>query len=358
MRNNSGVILVVVVWILLILTILAIGLGRMTTIEISLTNYSLGELRAKYLAWAGVFYAMNLIKKDTSDKTTSSFDSLYQCAVTLDQNDSLEKIFKNIPLEEGYFCISYKIKNLGSGHEPNQTKEWYGLIDEERKINLNSLTPENYLILRRLLVNLGVDDSLSRTIAASVVDWKDADDQVFDPGFGAEDSTYQGLKKAYHCKNMPFDNIEELLLVKGMTLEIFEQLKDYVTVFPKDASVLLINLNTASEVVIQSLAESVSGSLTNTNLSDAKSLTDKIIAYRAGQDAEIMTQDDRVVEINDLGLNPKETAIFLTFQKYVTKFSRYIRVAVTGVDASSKAQSKIEAVIDRNDLSIISWRRD
>ena len=360
--SRSGVILVVVVWILFILMILAIGLARMTSIEIALTNYSLGQLRAKYMAWAGVFYAMNLIRKDTADKTTSQFDTLYQCAVSFDPNDfpplGEEKIFKNIPLEEGYFCISYRIKNLGSDSNSNQIKEWYGLSDEERKINLNALTPENYIILRRLLINLGVDDSIAETISASVMDWKDTDEEVTDSGFGAEDSFYQGLKRAYHCKNLPFDNVEELLLVRGMTLEIFEKIKDYVTVFPKDATTLLINLNTASGVVIQSVAESMSGSVTNTDLSDAKSLSDKIVAYRAGQDGQIMTKDDRIIELNDLGLNPKETSIFLSFQKYVTKISRYIRIITKGTDGSTKAQSKIEAVIDRTNLSILSWRRD
>ena len=353
-KKNSGVILVVVVWILLILTILAIGVGRMTTIEIALTNYSLGQLRAKYMAWAGVFYAINLIQKDTADKTTSQFDSLYQCAVSLDQNDaaSFTKIFKNIALEERFFCISYPKKNPDADRE----QEWYGFTDEERKINLNALTPENYLILRRLLINLGVEDATARTIAASVIDWKDADDQITNGSFGAEDAYYQGLKPPYHCKNMPFDNVEELLLVKGMTLKILEQLKDYVTVFPKDSSALLINLNTASGLVIQSVAESLSGVSTNTEMSDAKSLSDKIIAYRAGSDLQIMTKDDRLIELNDMGLNPKETAIFLSLQRYVTRVSRYIRVMVQGVDNSSKAQSKMEAVIDRNTLSILSWR--
>ncbi len=350
LTNSSGVILVVVLWVLVILIILTIGLGRQTTIELSLSRYTLAKLKAKYIAWGGLIYALNQIKKDTKDPETGQFDSLYQCGIKLEKDSSPEILFQRIPLGDGYFRISY--------FYPGESLELYGMIDEERKINLNSLTAQNYLVFKNLLMKFGVDDRTAETIAASVVDWKDADSQPTHPPDGAEDDFYQNLKIPYHCKNSAFDTIEELMLVKGMTPEIFGKIKDFITIFPKESTTLLININTASAPVIESLAEIFTGGITNTEASDAKSLTDKILAYRAGSDGQIMTNDDQLIGQSNTGLNPKETAIFLSMQNNITKSSHYFRVIVDGIEENSKTVYRINAVVYRDNLSIVSWRRD
>jgi hypothetical protein len=52
----------------------------------------------------------------------------------------------------------------------------------------------------------------------AVIDWRDSDD---DPGtYGAESEYYQTLPEPYEAKNDVYDSIEELLIVKGMTLDI------------------------------------------------------------------------------------------------------------------------------------------
>ncbi len=51
--------------------------------------------------------------------------------------------------------------------------------------------------------------------AASIVDWRSPGDQPSQNG--AKSEYYHALNPAYDCKNAPFDTVEELLLVKGMT---------------------------------------------------------------------------------------------------------------------------------------------
>jgi len=100
--------------------------------------------------------------------------------------------------------------------------------DENSKINISSIANDlvnfqnsgsgstYYGILQRFLMNLG----LPLDIADALADWEDTDD-VRSP-YGAESSNYYfNLKPAYSAKNGPIDSIDELLLVKGVTPEIF-----------------------------------------------------------------------------------------------------------------------------------------
>ena len=351
--DRSGIILLVVLWIMAIVSILAVGLGRRTGIDLSLTKYSIGKLKSRSFAWAGLMYAADQIKKDTEDPVSSEYDTLYECAVKIEKDKKPEDIFKNVRLEEGYFDIGYT-----SDQSENSREIYYGLEDEERKINLNALTVQNYKVLSNLIVLLGFDDEIAEIIASSVVDWQDRDSTVTNPPYGAEDNEYLALPKPYHCKNSPFENIEELLLIKGMTPEIFLKIKNYITVFPNETSNLLINIDTASEIVIRALARSVTGPLTNTEISDADSMATKLTSYRRGGDNKEFTADDRTVNANELGLNTKEMVIFFAIKGRATNVSHYLRMKVRGADQSSSIDSHIEAVMYRDDLSIVFFRRD
>jgi len=89
--------------------------------------------------------------------------------------------------------------------------------DEESRILLNQATDE---VLRRLLRGTGVrDPRLLTTIVESVLDWRDSDD--LPRANGAEADHYRSLPQPYRPKNGPFEFMEELLLVRGVTREIF-----------------------------------------------------------------------------------------------------------------------------------------
>jgi len=81
-------------------------------------------------------------------------------------------------------------------------------VDEAGKLNLNTAT---VAMLQQLP---GMTDEL----AASIIDWRDADDEV--TANGAESGTYLGLQPSYSCKNAPFESIEELAWVHGATRTI------------------------------------------------------------------------------------------------------------------------------------------
>jgi len=91
--------------------------------------------------------------------------------------------------------------------DPDQPQ--FGLVDESGKLDLNRASRES---LARL-------PGMTEEIAASVVDWRDADDAPTDGG-GAESPTYLGSTDGYRAKNASFENVEELLMVRGMTRDL------------------------------------------------------------------------------------------------------------------------------------------
>jgi DNA uptake protein ComE-like DNA-binding protein len=56
---------------------------------------------------------------------------------------------------------------------------------------------------------------MTEEIVDAIIDWRDTDATA--GASGAESSYYNTLKPPYNCKNAPFETLEELLYVKGMT---------------------------------------------------------------------------------------------------------------------------------------------
>jgi general secretion pathway protein K len=90
------------------------------------------------------------------------------------------------------------------------------ITDLERKFNIN-IAPEP--ILQQACLLMGVDAGDVPTIVGSILDWVDPDDKPHIEG--AESDYYQSLTPPYEAKNGPIDDISELLLIKGITQEIY-----------------------------------------------------------------------------------------------------------------------------------------
>ena len=102
------------------------------------------------------------------------------------------------------------------------------MSDEYGKINLNALIYEDresgrevehpvlVPLMRELF--LGIFE-LEEDPTDVILDWLDADDE--ERLNGAESSYYEGLETPFGCKNGPMDSIEELLLLPGISPELY-----------------------------------------------------------------------------------------------------------------------------------------
>jgi general secretion pathway protein K len=142
------------------------------------------------------------------------------------------------------------------------------VTEESSRLNVNLLKDKDGKLdrtrteqLLRLIDLLNREQTghshISYSLVSSIIDWTDSDDEVTNLPFiqhenlGAESSYYNKPQVPYSCKNAPLDTTEELLLVKGITQEVFERICDYVTVYGDGK----ININSASRQVIECLSE-------------------------------------------------------------------------------------------------------
>jgi general secretion pathway protein K len=88
------------------------------------------------------------------------------------------------------------------------------IIPERSKVDINRISPED---LTRLLISLGQPPPLAEQTAAAIVDWR----TPVPEGASLFDQFYAGFGPTFRARHASFEEIEELLLVKGMTPELF-----------------------------------------------------------------------------------------------------------------------------------------
>jgi len=94
--------------------------------------------------------------------------------------------------------------------DPDSDRQYaFGITDESSKLSLNAATADQLLYL----------PGMTEEVADAILDWRDEDST---PGAaGAETDYYQSLRPdGYDAKDAPFETVEELRLVKGVTTEI------------------------------------------------------------------------------------------------------------------------------------------
>ncbi len=115
------------------------------------------------------------------------------------------------------------------------------LFDESGKIDLNTAPT---VILQSLLLEFGLDEVQSASVANAIADWRDQDSLV--RAGGAEDAQYLSAGLGYGSKDGYFQRTEELSLVYGVSPQLYAALLPYVTVYTQDFGV---NLGAASAKV-------------------------------------------------------------------------------------------------------------
>lgn len=284
---TKGVILIVSTWILAILTLFALGIGFRTGLEIRLTAYNLDRLKALHIAKAGIRAGLTAKWKEYYEGKSLALDAFSEPWA----NDR-EK-FKDVKTRFGSFTLSYMPQELDRS---DKEIVLYGLEDETGKININS--DKGTDVLRNLLLDSGMELEEAEGIVTAIEDWRDEDDipkALGDTPGGAEDSYYQMLESPYFTSGRAFKAAEELLLVKGVTEEIYyDKLEKYITIFGDGR----ININTASKKVLNAAFGM-----------GYPELAAKITEYRKGFDGKVGTNDDRwftkgafVIERGDRGM--------------------------------------------------------
>jgi len=235
-HNNRGIALITVILIVAILMAVAIELNRSSRTDIyDAANLSDG-IKLTYIAKSGFYGAAALLANSNNNYITLR-DNWAQTEILSMQSKTL--------FTDGYFIMT--------------VEDEAGKIPLNNLINGNNYNPNIKEIFVRLLSQpeFGLDEGKINEIVDSIKDWIDADEEV--TGAGAESSYYASLDPPYEAKDAPLDCIEELLMVKGITNEIFYGTKEKpgLAQFVTANSDGLININTAPTMVLRALSPDI-----------------------------------------------------------------------------------------------------
>ncbi len=100
------------------------------------------------------------------------------------------------------------------------------VLDESGKVDLNSAPPQ---LLERLLLAAGVDPARAKSLAAAMVDYRNADHLGL-PG-GAEDADYRAAGLPYGPKHAAYESVPEVQRVLGMDFALYRALAPVLTVY-------------------------------------------------------------------------------------------------------------------------------
>ncbi len=201
-RARAGIALIVVMIAVTVLSLLAAAFAYSMKVETKLAQNSGSETELIWLGRSGVEFARYVLAQQLAIGN-EPYDGLNQVwAGGPGGIGTSNSVLAGISLKEYY--------HLGDG------KFKISITDLERKANINAADQP---ALEQALRLVGVDAGDSAAIAASILDWIDPDNNVH--AGGAESSYYQSLDPPYFAKNQPLDDLSELLLVRGVTPEIF-----------------------------------------------------------------------------------------------------------------------------------------
>jgi type II secretory pathway component PulK len=268
-RGEEGVALILALLCVVLLSAIVVEYAYETQVEASLTTNSQDDFEAYVAAKSGVAAGMGMLEGDLVE-SAASVGSQPLNQETLDQ------------LKEGQLPSGAEADTMldmwaqGVPHQKmNNAILQCHIADEYGKINLNALVTTNQegqpQVNEPLAEALRVLFSLCEVEedpTDRIIDWLDPDDDA-GPN-GAESDVYSGIEPPLACKNGPMDSLEELLLIPGITPELYfdlnrdpaerEQLlegekwmtlPDVLTVHGAPDG--RININTAPRLVLESI---------------------------------------------------------------------------------------------------------
>lgn len=191
-KTKSGMALIIILWVITILGTVTMLFSRRAALSMKISKNVNESITAELLAEAGIYRMMAALKEDEQQSQSDNKNE--------DWYDNQMSNY-DVPLGKGvYRLVSPDPSEMNQVH--------YGIVDECSKLNINTAS-------REMLLRL---PGATEDLVDCIMDWRDTDQNP--NTFGAEDEYYQSLEEPFYTKNSFFDSLDELLLVKDMTIDL------------------------------------------------------------------------------------------------------------------------------------------
>ncbi len=196
MMGQRGVALVLVLWVITLLSVIAGNFVFSMRGEAQIARNLLSTAQAQAQADAGIHRAWYELMKPPTEVNRWTGDGTVH----------------EMSLADGVLQISIQ--------------------DESGKIDLNTASE---VLLIGLFRSVGMSADAAAALADCVQDWRDAD--KLRRLHGAEEAEYIAAGKSYVPSNAPFETVDELQRVLGMTPELYRLMEPALTVYSKQPGV-------------------------------------------------------------------------------------------------------------------------
>ena len=201
-QARQGIALIIVMISIFVLTMLAGGFAYSMKVETKLARNANSEAEIEWLGRSALEKARYILAE--------------QLKIAQEPYDGLDQVWAGGPggigtSNSSLASIELKI-DTPTGHAD------FSIVDLERKVNINIA---NEMILQQALTVAGLDAGETTPLVNSILDWIDPDDRQRNQG--AESEFYQSYWPGhpYNAKNGPIDDLSELLMVRGVTKELY-----------------------------------------------------------------------------------------------------------------------------------------
>lgn len=200
-HGHRGIALVLVLWVLTLLTVMALGMTVTQRTETALVENQLGGARFRATGDAALAYTMLSFLLPANDASLGGGDGSAEAESPWIPNGAPRVWrFQGEPVTIAVF-------------------------NEESRINLNQADPR---LLSALMQAVGLADDDATRLADAIADWRDEDDlRLLN---GAEDGDYEDEGRPLGAKDAPFATVEELQQVLGMEPALYRRLAPELTV--------------------------------------------------------------------------------------------------------------------------------
>ncbi len=253
--NNKGMALLITLSVITVLIASSLELNRRARVAVFSAAAAKDRHTLSTMASSGINVAMAMLVKDIMD---SEIDSIQEDWAN---PDKISAVLSSISFDEG--SVTVKISDELGRIQANALVTF----PDSRIFNESQRVLWDRFLRLFISSDLFESESNPNAIISSVKDWLDSGDDDAITGLnGAESGYYQDLDPGYPCKNGLFNDISELLLVKGITPEHYygteeaPGISEYMTVYGIKSSgdnkftfKGRININTAELPVLISL---------------------------------------------------------------------------------------------------------
>ncbi len=324
---KRGSLLIVTLWMVTLLSVLAIAMAKYLSLEVRLTKYRLAREQAKALARSGVYLAMQRLAAD-AQQADERYDWLGDdWAMFAPPEGELDHPAAWIvPLPAAGSRVSER------GRVEIQ------MIDEERKLNLNQIACDPASATYKAFTNF------SETVGwvEKLVDYHDMDSTPCGSNGLEEDDAVQ---PPYKAKDAALVAHEEVLDIPGWPAETLSTMRQWSTVAdPTTSSNITLNINTVSPELLVALGF---GQATAQALAACR---EQGMVFKEA--SNILTTAESCA--GPSGLSSAERSLLAS--QFVVA-SQTFTVISTGIVAELAVKVQVEAIVQRSpELKILAWR--